>query len=61
MLIRRALGYLNAGKAPLDRQPTKALPEACALLLQEQFLQEHRPTGSSFYRNAALQEGEVFT
>ena len=61
MLIRRALGYLNAGKAPLDHQPTKALPEACALLLQEQFLQERRPTGSSFYRNAALQEGEVFT
>ena len=51
MLIRRALGYLNAGKAPLDRWPTIALSEACALLLQEQFLQEKQ----------SLQEGEVFT
>ena len=61
MLIRRALGYLNTGKAPLDRQPTKALPEACALLLQEQFLQERSPIGSSLYRNAVLQEGEFLT
>ena len=50
MLIRQALGYLNAGKAPLDRCPTIAPPEVCALLLQEQFLQERSPTGSSIYR-----------
>ena len=52
MLIRQALGYLNAGKAPLDRCPTIAPPEVCVLLLQEQFLQERSPTGSSIYRKA---------
>ena len=61
MLIRRALGYLNAGKTPLDRWPTIALSEACALLLQEQFLQDHSPTARSIYRKQSLQEGEVFT
>ena len=50
MLIRQALGFLNAGKAPLDRCLTIAPPEVCALLLQEQFLQERNLTGSSIYR-----------
>ena len=61
MLIRRAFGYQNAGEAHLDRWPTTVLPEVFTLLLQEQFLQERSPTGSSLYRNAVLQEGEFLT
>ena len=45
-LIRRAIGYQNAGEAHLERGPTTVLPENCALLLQEH----------SFYRNTVLQE-----
>ena len=50
-LIRRAVGYQNAGKAHLERGPTTVLPENCALLLQER-----SSTGTQFYRNAVLQE-----
>ena len=46
-LIRRAVGYQNAGKAHLECGPTTVLPENCALLLQE-----HSSTGTQFYRNA---------
>ena len=46
-LIRRVVGYQNAGKAHLERGPTTVLPENCALLLQER-----NSTGTQFYRSA---------